>query len=162
MKKKIIILLISIIKIIFVYNADPMNYIIDNIYLGDKYAARDEEYLKKNNISTVVNCAKGLTSNYKDLKFMELNLYDKSYQKLFPKIDIAYRFIKQNPNGNVLIHCKFGRSRSSILVIYYLMKEYGWDYDKCYKYIKQRRPIIHPNSGFVAQIKEYYNKNLKK
>ena len=39
---------------------------------------------------------------------------------------------------------------------YVLMKEKGWNYDTCIKFIKEKRPSVRPNSGFVNQLKEYY------
>ena len=156
-----ILLLILIIYTLIIINCD-MDYICDNIYLGDKYAARDEPYLIKNNIDTVVNCAESVNSTYKELKYLELKMYDKSKQKLFPKLEIAYKFIKKNSKNNILIHCKKGKSRSAALVVFYLMKENGWDYDTCIKYIRKRRSVANTNSGFKEQLKEYYNKYIKK
>ena len=156
-----ILFLILSIYILIIINCD-MDYICDNIYMGDKYAARDEPYIIENNIDTVVNCAESVNSSYKELKFLELKMYDKSKQKLFPKLEIAYKFIKKNSKKNILIHCKEGKSRSAALVVFYLMKENGWDYDTCIKFIKERRPSISPNIGFVEQLKEYYDKNIKK
>ena len=163
MKKTLFILLILIINIIFIHNADSMNFIIDNIYLGDKVAAANETFLNEHNIFAVVNCAYGLKIEYnKGTKLLELNMHDSHSQQLFPIFDDAYKFIKENQNSNILIHCKKGRSRSASLVIYYLMKEKGWDYDTCNKYIKKRRSKAHPNSGFKKQLKEYYNKITQK
>ena len=156
-----ILLVILVIYTLIIINCD-MDYICDNIYLGDKYAARDEPYLIKNNIDTVVNCAESVNSSYKELKYLELKMYDKSKQKLFPKLEIAYKFIKKNSKNNILIHCKKGKSRSAALVVFYLMKENGWDYDTCIKYIRKRRSVANPNRGFKEQLKEYYNKYIKK
>ena len=92
--KKYILLLIAI-KII-ICDDDPMNYIIDNIYLGGREAARDIEYLKQYNITTVINCAEEIESAYEDIKFLEIKLYDdEDRQKLFPKFDVAYKFIRK-------------------------------------------------------------------
>ena len=154
------ILFIIIINIIIC--DDPMNYIIDNIYLGGNDAASDENYLKQYNITTVINCAEEIVSVYKDIKFLELNLYDSFNQPLFPKFEVAYKFIKKNSENNILIHCALGVSRSASLVAFYLMKEKGWDYDTCYNYMKERRPIVDPNSNFVGQLREYYDKYIKK
>ena len=154
------ILFIIIINIIIC--DDPMNYIIDNIYLGGNDAASDENYLKQYNITTVINCAEEIVSVYKDIKFLELNLYDSFNQPLFPKFEVAYKFIKKNSKNNILIHCALGVSRSASLVAFYLMKEKGWDYDTCYNYMKERRPIVNPNSNFVGQLREYYDKYIKK
>ena len=154
------ILFIIIINIIIC--DDPMNYIIDNIYLGGNDAASDENYLKQYNITTVINCAEEIVSVYKDIKYLELNLYDSFNQPLFPKFEVAYKFIKKNSKNNILIHCALGVSRSASLVAFYLMKEKGWDYDTCYNYMKERRPIVDPNSNFVGQLREYYDKYIKK
>ena len=155
------ILFVIIINSIIICD-DPMNYIIDNIYLGDSVAAGDEEYLKQYNITAVVNCAQGIVSIYQDVKFIELNLYDEFGQDLFPKFEIAYKFIKKNSQNNILIHCVLGMSRSASLVAFYLMKEKGWDYDTCYAYMKERRPIVDPIPSFADQLRDYYNKFIKK
>ena len=143
---------------------DPMNYIIDNIYLGDSVAAGDEDFLKEHNITTVVNCAIGCTSNYKDLKFLELQLRDEELQDLFPKFEVAYKFIKKNSknNANILVHCILGMSRSASLVVFYLMKEKGWDYDRAIDYIRERRPIVQPIPSFEEQLRDYYDKYINK
>ena len=163
---EILVLLLSVNLIQFTSSADSidkMSFIIDNIYLGNKEAARHEDYLKENGITAVVNCAYSFKSKYKDVKFIRLYLKDDHEQKLFPKFDEAYEFVKENSKegSKILVHCEAGRSRSASFVIYYLMREKGWDYKKCYEYVKEIRPNIRPNSSFVKQLKEYYEKNIK-
>ncbi len=138
-----------------------MNYIIDNIYLGGVEAAEDEEFLKSYNISTVVNCAGEMVSNYTDLKFIELNLFDHPLDQLFPRFEVAYKYIKRHPDNNILIHCYAGVSRSASLVIFYLMKEKKWDYETCLNYTRERRPEVSPSGGFEEQLKNYYDKYIK-
>ena len=150
------IIYICLLKVIFA----GMDLICDNIYLGDKEAARDESYLKQNNITRVVNCAHELTSNYKEIRFLELGFYDNS--NILPRFEVAYKFIKKQLKNNILIHCVHGRNRSASLVVFYLMKEKGWDYDTSIKFIRKKRRSAHPNSGFKKQLKEYYTKNIKK
>ena len=159
---KILFYIIIFILNLIICQDDPMNYIIDNIYLGDSQAASNEEYLKSYNITTVINCAVDISSSYQDLRFLELRMYDTFLQSLFPKFEIAYKFIKLNKKGNILIHCVLGMSRSASLVAFYLMKEKGWDYDKCFKYMKEKRPIVYPTSGFEQQLRQYYDKYIKK
>ena len=160
MRKILFILLISLINIILGQD-DRMNYIIDNIYLGDSAAGGDEEYLKSYNITAVVNCAVDFVSYFEDIKYIELNLIDEPYQSLFPKIEVAYKFIKLNSQNNILVHCILGKSRSTSVVIYYLMNEKKWDYDTCYEYIRERRPIVEPIEGFQQQLREYYENNIR-
>ena len=160
---EILVILLSVNLLQFSSAAgDKMNHIKGNLYLGDKNAAKDEKYLKEHGITAVVNCASSFESKYKDLKFIKLGLKDKSSQKLFPKLDEGYEFIKEHiKKGKVFVHCQAGRSRSGSMVIYYLMREEGWDYEKTLKYVKSKRPCVKPNSGFEKQLKEYYKKHLK-
>lgn len=58
-------------------------------------------------------------------------------------------------DGPVLVHCVAGISRSATIVIAYLMKEMGMDYADAYNYVKERRRIINPNSGFKRQLRQF-------
>ncbi len=55
--------------------------------------------------------------------------------------------------GNVLVHCVAGVSRSVSLVLAYLIQAKGLAYQDAYSRVKVRRAIIHPNDGFIAQLK---------
>lgn len=48
-----------------------------------------------------------------------------------------------------------GISRSAATVIAYAMKEYGWDLNKAFDYVKERRAVTKPNSSFMRQLEEY-------
>lgn len=54
-----------------------------------------------------------------------------------------------------LVHCKMGVSRSASTVIAYAMKEYGWDLDKAFDYVKEKRAVAKPNPSFMKQLEEY-------
>ena len=158
----LIILFISILTLFLGQEEDSMHYILDNIYLGDVLAAENETYLKSFNISVVINCAYEHISEYEDLKAYELKLTDHYPQQLFPIFETAYEIIKHyNKNSKIYIHCMSGVSRSASLVIFYIMKEKKWDYDKSFDYVQKIRTNINPNSDFVNQLKEYYEKYIK-
>ena len=162
MKLQSLIVLFISITLILGQEEDSMHYILDNIYLGDVLAAENETYLKSFNISVVINCAYEHISEYQDLKAYELNLTDHFPQQLFPTFEMAYEVIKYyNQNSKIFIHCMSGMSRSASLVIFYIMKEKKWDYDKSFEYVKKIRTCIDPNSYFVSQLKEYYEKYIK-
>lgn len=54
-----------------------------------------------------------------------------------------------------LVHCKMGVSRSASTVIAYAMKEYGWDLETAFDYVKEKRNVTKPNPSFMKQLEEY-------
>ena len=63
--------------------------------------------------------------------------------------------LNENSMNKVLVHCTAGISRSTTIVIAYLMKIYGIGYDDAYKYVQSKRSIVKPNAGFVEKLKEF-------
>ncbi|XP_018021060.1 uncharacterized protein LOC108677353 [Hyalella azteca] len=58
-------------------------------------------------------------------------------------------------NGVVLVHCNAGVSRAPTVVIAYCMKFLRISYSEALKFVKEKRPYIKPNEGFVEQLKEF-------
>ncbi len=54
-----------------------------------------------------------------------------------------------------LVHCKMGVSRSASTVIAYAMKEFGWDMERAFDHVKERRSVTKPNPSFMKQLEEY-------
>ena len=48
-----------------------------------------------------------------------------------------------------------GKSRSSSIIIAYLIRFKSMTYEKAYELVKSKRDVIQPNEGFVKQLKEY-------
>ena len=76
---------------------------------------------------------------------------------LVRRFDETYRFIKEakEQNGSILVHCKIGVSRSASCVIAYLMKEYKLHIRQALEKVREQRPIVDPNEGFLRQLEEY-------
>lgn len=78
-----------------------------------------------------------------------IDLQDYEDEKIYPHLDFAHTYIKNMlKDHNVLVHCQMGMSRSSSLVIAFLMKEYGMDYHSARIFAKNKRKIVQPNEGF--------------
>lgn len=50
---------------------------------------------------------------------------------------------------NVLVHCMAGISRSTTIVIAFLMANQKMTYEQAHAYVLAKREIIYPNKGFV-------------
>jgi protein-tyrosine phosphatase len=141
----------------------PENSERGNLYLGDVLFARNKAAIKMKNIKCVLTVASYLNIVYDDPlvihKTYELDDVDSSDISQF--FDDSYTEIKEGlKNGSVLVHCAAGISRSPSIVIAFLMRENKWTFKKAHDYVKGKRRIINPNSGFIKQLKTF-EKQLK-
>ena len=65
-------------------------------------------------------------------------------------------YIHENVTNDrkVLVHCSAGKSRSVSIVAVYLMKYKGMNVNEALDFIKNKRNMINPNSGFVNALKK--------
>jgi len=55
----------------------------------------------------------------------------------------------------VLVHCEWGVSRSTTILVAYFIREFGWSIRQSLKHIRSCRPQASPNSGFLKQLKKF-------
>jgi len=82
-------------------------------------------------------------------------LRDSSSENLLQFLGEACEFIKSSlakKDGGVLIHCHQGVSRSASVVIAFVMEEMDLEFDTALRYVRERRPKVNPNQGFVTQL----------
>ncbi|ENN72704.1 hypothetical protein YQE_10642, partial [Dendroctonus ponderosae] len=130
------------------------------LYLGSLSAAKDIDTLNKLKVShilTIDTCV--LPRNIVELPHIKtefIKLSDQPKEDLLSHFDSAIEFIETGlKHGSVLVHCYFGMSRSATVVIAYVMKKYRLSYSEALQMVKAKRKVVHPNDGFVAQLKLY-------
>ena len=143
-------------------DSNPIDHIIDNIYLGDFRTADNIDILKEHNITHIINCAFNLPNKYPEqITYKRLELRDETDQPIIEKLEEAYQFIKENKDKNIFVHCVFGKSRSSSVVIFYIMKEKKLNFNEAKNFVKNIRQIVEPNSGFENELNRYYEEHIK-
>ncbi|RWS30232.1 dual specificity protein phosphatase 3-like isoform X1 [Leptotrombidium deliense] len=144
---------------------DPYNEVVPNIYIGDGTTALCVSHLKRLRVTHVLNAACGKDKSlymintsesfYKEsgIKFMGIEALDMSTFHLLPHFFKAAEFIHNaiENNGKVYVHCRQGISRSSTLVLAYLMIKRGLTVQEAVRIVRRNREII-PNSGFLKQL----------
>jgi protein-tyrosine phosphatase len=137
-------------------------HIVDNIYLGSAFNAASYNTLKDNNISVIFNITKEI-SNYfpKDFTYYKCNIYDNNKHSISSYLEKIYqeiRYHQQKTEGNILIHCYMGASRSASVVLYYVMKtcknnsgEY-LSFDEALNFIKSKRQVVNPTFRFTKDL----------
>ena len=51
----------------------------------------------------------------------------------------------------VLVHCAQGVSRSASLILAFLMRKHNMSLKAAYQLLKQKRPVVKPNTNFLRQ-----------
>ena len=109
-------------------------------------------------ICSAVDLSFKYSPEFEQIKF---DLDDCESQKIGQHFQEAYDFIEaQRKKTNVLVHCAAGISRSSAMLISYMMKKYSYNFDESLKRVRDKRGCVQPNSGFERQLREY-EKELK-
>lgn len=98
---------------------------------------------------------------------MKINILDIPTQNIIYIFDNCIKFIEtaRINKKNILVNCYAGISRSSTIILAYLMyiqsiNKQIPNLDYCFNYVKNIRPIIQPNQGFWNQLM-VYEKHLR-
>ncbi|KAM3862663.1 dual specificity protein phosphatase 19-like [Diretmus argenteus] len=128
------------------------------LLLASQDAAHDIDILQRYKVSSVLNVAYGVANLFPDqLVYKTVNILDLPDTDITSYLRDCSSFIDQarEQSGVVLVHCNAGVSRSSSIVIGYLMLREGLSFDDAYRQVKQARPSVCPNPGFYQQLQNY-------
>ncbi|XP_022735340.1 protein-tyrosine-phosphatase MKP1-like [Durio zibethinus] len=130
--------------------------IADHIYLGGDAVAKNREILRKNEITHVLNCVGFVCPEYfkNDLVYKTLWLQDSPSEDITSILYDVFDYFEdvREQGGRVLVHCCQGVSRSTSLVIAYLMWREGQSFEDAFQYVKAARGVTNPNTGFAFQL----------
>jgi len=95
-----------------------------------------------------------------DFKYLTLWLRDAKGENITSILYDVLEYIDQAliNGGKVFVHCQQGVSRSSSMVIGYLMYKKDWGFTDTHSYVKKIRGVSNPNTGFTYQLLEWYKK----
>ena len=133
--------------------------IIDKVFIGSYANAKDKEELEKYNIKYILNCASECNNIFEDkIKYLKLDIKDQNDFPIQDFFEKGAEFIHEslnNNDGNILIHCMQGKSRSTTILMAYLIKYKKEDTNSSYKIIKAKRRLAMPNLGFMYKLREF-------
>ena len=136
--------------------------IMNNIYISGYKFSCDYDFLIKNNFTSIINCA-GSSKNfqqqkYNDFKYLTLDIKDDPGYEIINEIMLSIKFIEDCNNsksGKLLIHCFEGISRGPTILASYLMWKNNLSRDQAIQFIKEKRPNIEINLGFLVQLDKW-------
>ncbi|GAV77070.1 DSPc domain-containing protein [Cephalotus follicularis] len=130
--------------------------VAEHIYFGGDAVAKDRDLLKQNCITHVLNCVGFVCPEYfkADFVYRTLWLQDSPSEDITCILYDVFDYFEdvREQGGRVFVHCCQGVSRSTSLVIAYLMWREGQSFDDAFQYVKAARGIADPNMGFACQL----------
>ncbi|KAK1355399.1 Protein-tyrosine-phosphatase MKP1 [Heracleum sosnowskyi] len=130
--------------------------VVEHIYLGGDGVARDRVILKQHGITHILNCVGFVCPEYfkSDFVYRTLWLQDSPSEDITSILYDVFDYFEdvREQKGHVFVHCCQGVSRSTSLVIAYIMWREGKNFDDAFQYVKTARGIADPNMGFACQL----------
>ena len=136
---------------------------LGEIFISNAECAMDKGLLKALNINYVLNAAESEVRTgpdyYRDIEanYMGIKLVDLPQENISLYFDQVADFIHHclSNHGKIVVHCAMGISRSATCVIAYLIKYCGKDTFEAITFLRRKRGIINPNSGFLEQLRKF-------
>jgi predicted protein tyrosine phosphatase len=137
-----------------------MNVVTDNIYIGSAYDAADYDYLKRHDITRIINITREIPNYFKDteeFEYLHIPVSDINGETLIPHYDSLLEFYNKNKTDNILIHCYMGSSRSACAVLLYLTVINEMCIEEALELLTSKRDIVNINIDFYNELDEYLN-----
>lgn len=135
---------------------DDVSCVIPGLYLSGITVARDRSKLKELGITRVVCCC--LWTEFPEseeipgISYYRVDVEDMSREPIDMYFEEASDFISESLENreNVLVHCRSGVSRSSTIVLAFLVLSMGMRLFDAFFLLRSKRGIITPNIGFMG------------
>ena len=124
-------------------NEKSYHKITNNIYLGNINSSKDLEFLNNNNIKYILNVTKDIPNLFNNITYLNIPITTNNLDD-----DLNHYFILSNNylsniiknNQKVLIHCKYGHTRSALFLAIFLIYYYNYKPDYVINLIRNIRP----------------------
>lgn len=133
------------------------SFIREKLWLGGVEDAYDEKRLKAQGTTHIltVECSALREQHRAGFTVHFVDAEDSAEEDLLHHFDDCFHFIESargDDNGGVLVHCFMGYSRSSTIVLSYLMRKEGLSLKDATENVMKLRNI-GPNPGFLHQLR---------
>jgi len=148
-------------NIVFTYEYEEPTKIRDFLFLSSAPPAGSRRLLKSLGVTHILTIAKDIPPKYSgDFKYMVIYADDSTDSTLLPHLEEAAQFIDEavQKGEACMVHCMAGVSRSSTIVISYLMQAEKKRLKNAYLEVKELRPQIKPNDRFYNELKVFDKK----
>lgn len=129
----------------------------DNIYVGSSFNAASLAIMQEFNFKYVINVTTNVPNYFADcgIEYLKIPIKDNNIDKIDKFLNEAYEKIlefQKKGDGNILIHCFVGASRSVSVAMYYMVKKHNMTLDEALAHLKKRRYLIHPSEVLMDSL----------
>ncbi|OXB58191.1 hypothetical protein ASZ78_005452 [Callipepla squamata] len=140
-----------------------MSKVVTGLYLGNIRDSEDRDSLQRHGVTHILSVHNRAKPVLEGMTYLCISASDSSSQNLMQHFKESIKFIHECRlrGGGCLVHCLAGVSRSTTILVAYLMTvtELGWE--RCLAATKAVRSYASPNFGFQQQLQEYEQTLLK-
>jgi protein tyrosine/serine phosphatase len=142
--------------------------IVPRLWLGNKFAAADEDWLKEHNVTVVFNCTKTLPFAESIHRMFRVPVDDNLEAEEITNLakwaaETQVKLVREYKAGRtILVHCHAGMQRSAAVVAMFLIAIYGMTADQAMAYIKSKRSVaFFPAANFERAIRYWDGEMIK-
>jgi len=135
-------------------NYYPIHNISPGLFLGNMRASENLALLKENKITHILVVGCDLEKHFpQEFVYHQVEVIDVEFEDMISHFHACIDFIENGlKTGGVFVHCAAGISRSTTMIVAYLMQKNNWDLDTALRYTVERRKCVWPNMGFQNQL----------
>ncbi|XP_065172555.1 protein phosphatase Slingshot isoform X2 [Atheta coriaria] len=139
-----------------------MNKVLPGLYIGNYRDSKDAQQLEKHKITHILAVHDTARRLHQDKHYLCVMASDSPDQNLTQYFPVCNDFIHaaRLRDGNVLIHCLAGMSRSVTVAVAYIMTCTNLPWKDALKVVRAGRAVANPNFGFQKQLQEYEDSKL--
>lgn len=134
-----------------------MNKVLPGLYVGNYRDSKDPLQLERYKITHILAVHDAARRLHSDKHYLCVMASDSPEQNLTQYFSLCNDFIHaaRLRDGNVLIHCLAGMSRSVTVAVAYIMSVTGLPWREALKVVRAGRAVANPNLGFQRQLQDF-------
>nr|XP_017036610.1 dual specificity protein phosphatase 22 isoform X5 [Drosophila kikkawai] len=134
-----------------------MGQVLPGLYVGNYRDSKDHTQLERFKISHIIAIHDSPRRLLPDKHYLCVMASDTPDQNLSQYFSVCNDFIHaaRLREGNVLIHCLAGMSRSVTVAVAYIMTATHLNWKEALKVVRAGRAVANPNTGFQNQLQEF-------
>lgn len=133
-----------------------LSQITPRLYLSSYKISKDKSLLEKNGITHVINLSQEPDPHPETFHYLSFIIDDVPSANISYYFPYIWEYINEalNEGGKVLINCWAGISRASTSLISYLITHRNMELRDALKFVRSKRYVVDPNSGFIRQLRK--------